>query len=489
MPEPITAEQTLSALRKSARGFVVYRLRVTPDAPTGGVVEFVTDSIRDVMGVSDPADLNTWFAAIHDEDLPRVMEVQHHCRRTGEAFDETFRVVLHGETRWLRFQSNPIVNEQGEHIAFAGMAIDVTERERSREAQALVAQRLHDTHRLNALAQFSARTAHDVNNLLQGVMALAMLHQHTEDEGRRAALVDDIVGLIERGGRMTRDLLGFARAREASDRAIDVAEVAARSARIADQMFPGLRVRAVTESATVHLDPAELEQALLNLLLNAAHASDEKGEVVVRVSGTEQEVRIAVEDRGKGIAPDDLERVTQPYFTTRSDEGGTGLGLAAVKLTAARFGGRLVIESTLGQGATFTLVFPPAAGEASPAPPRVPVPAGTQVLLVETDPLLRESLSLLLPKYGLKLHTAADGPAAQEVLAGLDHLDLAVIDTNITAREIEALRATLDERFAGLPLVLLAASAAEPIERAVQLTKPFHLDALLDGMGAALDAA
>ena len=229
------------------------------------------------------------------------------------------------------------------------------------EAEALQAQ-LARAQRLEAVGQLASGIAHDFNNLLAIIMGEGMAIQATpgtEPDTRTSA--DAIVEASQRGTRLVRRLLAFAREVPSEPRPVEL------DALMRD-LVPMLQT-AVKRSVPITLvssadpvwvtaDPSQLEQMALNLVLNARDAMDGSGPLEIRVSHTGDFGCIAVTDTGTGIAPQHIRRIFDPFFTTKGPDRGTGLGLAMVWGTARQLGGDVDVESALGCGTTFTVRLP-----------------------------------------------------------------------------------------------------------------------------------
>jgi two-component system cell cycle sensor histidine kinase/response regulator CckA len=297
---------------------------------------------------------------------------------------------------------------------------DVTQ-EREHEARAA------HQDRLSLLGQLAGGVAHDFNNLLVVILNYAGF---LETDLTDAAMKDDVQQIIHAGNRaaeLTRQLLAFSRRDAAKPTVVEVGPVIARFERMVGRNL-GAQVAFRTAVAgglpPVLIDPGQLEQVLMNLVVNARDAMPDGGRVTLAVSlaasgpGPDQvgrpHVVFEVADTGAGIAPDVLPRVFEPYFTTKDHGKGTGLGLAMAHGLIQQAGGEITVESPPGRGAVFRVYLPastaPAqdeSGERAAAPT-----AAATVLLVDDDDRVRLLTERILVSAGYRVMSASSGPAA-----------------------------------------------------------------------------
>jgi signal transduction histidine kinase len=226
---------------------------------------------------------------------------------------------------------------------------------------------LLDARRLAALGQFAAAIAHDIRTPLTSIsMNVQILRRKLQLPDDDREHLDIALEELARLDRSVAEILDFAKPVKLTSEPIDIGELIETTKK---NLTPVLVERGVSvcvapsvreaDNLTVHGDPQRLRQVLTNLVDNAANASRPGGEVTLRASVTADNlVAIEVEDRGRGIAADDLPRIFEPFFTTRPD--GTGLGLAIVHKVVRAHGGDIKVRSTLGTGSTFTVTLPTA---------------------------------------------------------------------------------------------------------------------------------
>ncbi len=332
-----------------------------------------------------------------------------------------------------------------------GSITDVTWRREEQRALSQLEEALQQSQKMEAIGRLAGGVAHDFNNLLTGILACAAELRDTED-----AVVKRAAGTIEqaadRAAELTRQLLGFARRGKYRTYAVAADEVLDAVVRLVDRTT-GKRVQIEHEpapaSAVMNGDPGQLEQVFLNLALNACDAMSDGGQLRFSTSCVELDetmtppeagnetgrfVRIAVQDSGHGIEESDLVRIFEPFFTTKPPGQGTGMGLAMVYGIVQNHGGWVDVESSVGEGTTFTVWLPAADG---PAKQRdLPAASRTgktdriiRVLVVDDEQVVRDTLDNLLTRLGYVVYTVSSGEAAIEWFqVNLDEVDVVVID-------------------------------------------------------------
>jgi signal transduction histidine kinase len=258
---------------------------------------------------------------------------------------------------------------------------DITE-ERAQQAKAA------HQDRLALIGQLASGIAHDFNNLLFIILNYAGMLEESlaTSEAKDDALM--IAQAATSATELVRQLLAFSRREAVKPKVVDVGSVVANMQKLLERTV-GAQIRLVFEStAPAHLvliDPTQLEQIVMNLVVNARDAIDGPGQVTIRIGASEQSTTLEVADTGKGMAPEVAARVFEPYFTTKELGKGTGLGLATVHGIVQYVGGQISVTSELGCGTTFRIALPKT--DLAPEPSRVVAPgtASGNVLLVDDD--------------------------------------------------------------------------------------------------------
>jgi PAS domain S-box-containing protein len=351
------------------------------------------------------------------------------ARETGRYEEEGLRVRKDGSFFWASVVIDPIRDDSGELIGFAKITRDITERHEAQQKLERVQAELAESRKMDALGHLTGGVAHDFNNLLMALSGGARRVRRLTDDPEILKIVESMNAGIKRGSNLTRQLLTFARRQQLRPTLLDLQKTVLSAQ---DVLRAGLRsnislvVDIPPDTWTVFADPSEFETALVNLVINARDALPEGGEVRITAANSPSDtnqvsdhVCISVRDNGVGIPPDVLTNVFDPFFTTKPVGQGTGLGLSQVHGFANQAGGRVEIDSRLGDGTKVKLWLPRARGqEAAEGRRLVETSAGT-VLLVEDNPEVACAGASLLEELGYQVKWAANADSAiKEIESG-----------------------------------------------------------------------
>ncbi|MBW2452881.1 MAG: response regulator [Deltaproteobacteria bacterium] len=362
------------------------------------------------------------------EDLERVQK-NIHLRNVDQAFTYT-HLTKSGQRIDVEILTDEL--EHDGRPAWISVVRDITER-RQLENQLLHSQKME------AVGTLAGGVAHDMNNVLAGILSYAtLLATDTDDDDPRLADVQEIIGLCRRGRDLARNLLGYARKGQYRHTLIAAEDLVSDVRAILERTIPR-RIELRTEvlgTAPPYLtgDPGQLSNALMNVCLNGVDAMEHRGVLTIsstvveldarQVAGHESVapgsyVRLQVRDTGTGMPAEVVNRVFEPFFTTKAAGTGSGLGLAMVYGTLHSHEGFVALDSTVGEGTTVSLYV--AAAEAPAVKPTRPISSmpppsidGGVILLVDDERSLRKSGKRLLELLGYEVLLAADGRAAVE---------------------------------------------------------------------------
>ena len=263
------------------------------------------------------------------------------------------RLTKSGDERWIDIYAARAVDRDGRPTGVAAQLVDVTERVRL-EAELLGAQKVA------AIRLLAGGIAHDFSNTLAtaGVFAERI---RDRTHGSIAEDATSIVDALERGGALTRQLVGLARGSDAAAAVVDVREVVGRLESVIRRLVGdgvAVEMRLAPEPVHARLLVPQLEQALINLAVNAREAMPRGGALTIGLRRVTDEAVIEVSDTGVGIPSGNLAAVFEPFFTTKATGQGTGLGLAMVRGFVENAAGRVAVRSDPGRGATFSIWLP-----------------------------------------------------------------------------------------------------------------------------------
>jgi len=327
------------------------------------------------------------------------------------------------------------------------IAEDVTER-RALEEQ------LRQAQKIEAVGQLAGGMAHEFNNYLGIVLGYSdlLLEEAGATEGLRRN-VAEIKAATQRAASLTRKLLALSRRQVLEPKVLDVNAAVWETHKLLRRLIPGnIDLVPVLEPnlSPVRVDPAQIQQILINLVVNARDAMPQGGKVVIETANVELDeeyagrhievqpgsyVMLAVNDNGSGIDAQTQARIFEPFFTTKQEGKGTGLGLSTVYGIVRQSGGHITVDSALREGTRFCVYLPSTAAteltvEDETPPMQTEVLAGTEtVLVVEDDPALRRLISVSLEKRGYTVLVAEDGTEAIRILeSNPGKIDLVVSD-------------------------------------------------------------
>ena len=248
-------------------------------------------------------------------------------------------------------------DEDGTEVGFVGIGSDVSEQRRLQEA-------LIQSEKMAAMGKLAASVAHEINNPLTGILtfAEAAMDEAPEDQTSRGDL-EIIVRETLRCRRIVRDLLDYSRLEKPKRTKMSINQVVERSLTLIRGQAPfrdvSFDLAFSDELPEVEVDVGQMQQLFLNLIINAADAMGHRGKITIRSQSLEDDrmVQVFVADEGCGIAPDKLDRIFDPFYSTKGEQG-NGLGLNVVQSIVAQHGGNVRVETEMGRGTTFFVCLP-----------------------------------------------------------------------------------------------------------------------------------
>lgn len=443
------------------------------------------------------------FVAPEDLDYARK---QFRRRISGDIVSEELEVhVLRpsGERRLVRINASPVEDESGA-ISVHSVARDVTG-ERGREAQ------LRRAERLATVGTLVGGVAHELNNPLTAITNFAqlmLLDEHTAGDResleiirREADRAAQIIADLRLLAGQTQEKSGGAR------RPVDVNDIVRHILKVRRYALEihNIEIREALADGlpVVSVVRGDIEQVVLNLVINAEHALLEREgsrRIVLRTRASDSGIRLEIQDNGGGIRAEDLERIFDPFWTTKEPGIGTGLGLSLVHTIVAEHGGMIRADSVPGEGTTFTIELPrqpdPATGTDYPVrPERAERPMTREpervlrLLIVDDEAAVRSSLARYLKRRGHHVETAAEGGEALAHIEAADRdgvtYDMVLADLRMPGLGGDQLLARLRERGGGWErkLIFITGDAVSTDTARILSTagvpvllKPFELD-------------
>jgi PAS domain S-box-containing protein len=550
MPLTLNKQQTgpvpnIDALLESERQFRMLADNMSQlawTADSAGDIYWYNERWYDYTGASlEAMRALGWRSVHHPDHVERVTARLTHCLATGSIWEDTFPLRgKDGNYCWFLARALPIRNEQGHIIHWLGTHTDITAQvnaeealrelneslelrvaERTRELartnellQVEMAEReqaeetLRHAQKMDAIGQLTGGIAHDFNNMLTGVLGALDLIQRRIAAGRIEEIDRYIVAATtsaNRAAALTHRLLAYARRQSLNNSDVDVnamvqsmEELVRRTTGESIQ----LQTRLCEELPFTHTDEHQLENALLNLVINARDAMPEGGHLIissetVSVSAHSaplpagEYVRLTVQDSGCGMPGDVLARAFDPFFTTKPIGQGTGLGLSMVYGFVKQTGGQVMIDSVEGEGTSIHLYLPRVWDASEPAVELAEVAQaprairGERLLVVEDEPAVRMLVVDVLRELGYLTLEAGDSESALPYIQGRERIDLLVTDVGLPGLNGRQLAEIARQHRPTLRVLFMTGYAPEAQVRGdflgtgmEMMTKPFNVDEL-----------
>jgi PAS domain S-box-containing protein len=432
-----------------------------------------------------------FYEFVHPDDREAVRTASRAATESGQRYDIEHRIVrTDGAVRWVHELADVVRDADGRAIRMIGTVQDVTDR-RNLEDQ------LRQSQKMEAIGRLAGGIAHDLNNTLTAIAGYAELTLNAVPPDHEARPdVEEIRRATERAAAVTRQLLAFSRKQILEPRIFDVNDTVASIARLLSRLVgPDIRVRTILtqELPPILGDPGQVEQAIVNLAVNARDAMPKGGELTIasELSDVDETfarahvpmppgryVMLRVSDTGHGISREMQARIFEPFFTTKGAGKGTGLGLSMVYGTLKQIGGFIFVDSEIDRGTTFRLYFPPAPKAAAPAKPpaQEPISPGQETLLVVEDEDSVRNLvasSLRNDKYTVLLATSAE-EALKIAESYSGAIDLLLTDAIMPGKSGVDLAKALLERWPQLPVIFMSGYTEEDLH-VTALNRPIEL--------------
>jgi PAS domain S-box-containing protein len=511
----VTRQRALEADRTAKMAFLDQVFAAAPEAlmflDTDGRVTRVNPEFTRLFGYTDAEAAGR---QIDELVVPESMRAEGSdlCRRAGKAETvniETVRRRKDGALIDVSLLATPI-RAFGRQIATLGIYRDISERKRM-QAQLTRAQRME------AIGRLAGGIAHDFNNLLTVIQAAAdQLLVHVGADASARADAEEVLAACAKASALTRQLIAFSRKQVLQPIALDVNRVVGEVGRMLGRVIGEHITLAFDLAPSLRpalADPGQVEQVLMNLALNARDAMPGGGELRIRTRDVELQgavaaahgvapggfVELAVHDTGCGIPAAVLDRIFEPFWSTKAAEGrGAGLGLSTVYGIVQQSHGAIAVQSEVGVGTRFQVLLPHAGPGAPTAPkPTAPKPRGgaESILVVEDDDSIRWLVERALRHAGYRVHAAANAAAALAVIDRLDE-DVALVFTDVVmpgangpelVRQLRAARPALRVLFTS-GFADDRAFETAPVPNSHFLAKPYSIAALVAKVREVLDA-
>lgn len=426
---------------------------------------YVSPQVENIFGYAAAewlVESENWIRHIPQEDHGVIVAAEEACRR-GAPFQAEYRVVRKdGKTVWVS-DTGVVVKNQNSRPLMEGIIVDITER-KQHENQS------QQSRRMEAVGRLAGGIAHDFNNLLTIIKGYAELALNRT--GLPAGVVADVTqisGAAERAAALVRQLLAFSRRQVLQPKAIDVNSIVVGLDKLLRRLIDeNIEMRTICGEnlGTVKADPAQIEQVVMNLVVNARDAMPRGGTLTVETTTVDLDagyadehvtvkpgkyVMLAVSDTGVGIDSVAQAHIFEPFYTTKGAGRGTGLGLSTVYGIVKQSGGYIWVYSEVNQGTTFKLYLPcveETVSRESGAIKDGEVPHGTEtILLVEDEDAVRELARTVLESQGYAVVEAMSAEEAEKLANGCDKkIDLLLTDVVMPAMSGRELARRISEQ-------------------------------------------
>ena len=407
----------------------------------------------------------------HPDDRAKVVKHLHDDLSNPNPHSLIFRILTRsGEERWLAHVCQPVSTPEGRNLGRRSSNRDITRYQRAQAEKVELEAQLRQAQKMEAIGTLAGGIAHDFNNILSPIIMYTeiALRETGKDQELRPYL-EQVLKSGKRAADLVKQILTISRRSDQQRIMLRLSPLVKESLKLLRASLPAtidIQTEIAAEWDWVLADPSEIYQVVMNLCTNAAQALEEKGgRLSVGLDQVElareqtscgisvppgDYLRLSVVDTGQGMTPGVLERIFEPYYTTKELGKGTGLGLSMVHGIVKNYGGAIQVVSEPGKGSTFEILFPlMAPDEALEPEPVAALPEGNErILLVDDEPDIVAATQIILRQLGYQVTAWTDGHEALAAFrAGPEKFDL--ILTNLTmpgltgfdlAREALALR-------------------------------------------------
>jgi two-component system cell cycle sensor histidine kinase/response regulator CckA len=431
-------EQLEMALSGSNAG--LWDLRFDPNAPHQIPDEiYLSPRLKGFIGFRDdefPNSVSAWQGRILPEDLEVLRRsAQEHLEGRREIHEAEYRIRHRdGSIRWIHTRGKIHRDDHDVPIRWSGIDWDITERKRMEQEMASLQEQLRQAQKMEAIGRLAGGIAHDFNNALtviRGNCQLSLLDLHEADP--LYGNLKEIEQSVERAARLTQQLLAFSRKQIMQMKVVDPNALIEDLQKILRRILgEDIELTTFLEEGVgkVRVDPGQMEQAVINLAVNARDAMPRGGKLTIETANVELDeayardhvavtpgpyVMLSVSDTGVGMSPEVRERAFEPFFTTKEAGKGTGLGLSMVYGIVKQSGGNIWVYSEMGKGTTFKIYLPRVEGPVEERREETleDIPQGSEtILVVEDEEVVRKLAVRLLRKQGYKVLEASDGGKA-----------------------------------------------------------------------------
>jgi PAS domain S-box-containing protein len=482
-------------------------------------VTYVSPQSRDFFGYTPDEMKVKWMELMTSNPINQAgFEITQKAIQTGE---KQKPYILEGRRQdgksiLLEIEESPIIDENGKTVLIAGAARNITDRKRAEEEKEKLEAQLRQSQKMEAIGTMAGGIAHDFNNILSIILGNTELAIRDVPEWHPVKeSLDEVRQACLRAKDVVRQLLSFCRKSEMQLRPIDISVILRESLKLIRSTLPSnIEIRQDFDGGiwTILGDPTQINQILINLSANGSDAIGSAGGILsvslenVEIARQDPElnlepgryVKISISDTGVGISAEDMERIFDPYYTTKKVGRGTGMGLAVVHGIVETHNGRINVNSTPGKGTAFEIFF-----RSTDAAPVVEVPAnntlphgGETILFVDDEKSIVKLNKARLERLGYQVIGTADPLKAIDLFRHKSiQFDLVITDMTMPNMMGDELAAEMMKIRPDIPIILCTGfsgriSEEQALEKGIRafVMKPLELKDLAETIRNVLDA-
>lgn len=480
----------------------VYTARVEHGAVTAVAHRPSCEPLTGYDAAAFDADPELWTRLVHEEDRALAAEAIQRLFREKRPVLVAHRITHRdGTLRWIESTLVPFFSAEGSLTTFDAVVTNITGRKLAEQEREKLQAQLHQVQKMDSVGRLAGAIAHDFNNMLSAILGYCeLILAETVDNPAVHADLLEIEGAAQRSALLTRQLLAFASKQEVVPRLIEIDAIVSQALRLLRRLI-GEDVELCWShppaALWIKMDPCQFDQVLTNLCINGRDAISGVGRITIEVALAPYDpdrgviapeaapidyVRLTVRDTGCGMDRGTLERIYEPFFTTKEVGRGTGLGLATVYGIAKQNEGFIEVESAVGEGTAFSLYFPrqdPDEGDLedvlSVTAAVVPAPGNTTILVVEDEASILQLSTRILARAGYRV-LATQSPSRALALAEEHRASLKLLMTDVVMPEMNGkeLARCVSEVCPGVGTLYISGYTADIIARHGLLENSIH---------------